>query len=100
MAELGNEISKKIYEARVAEIIAKRATPNCDKETREKWIKAKYLLKAFINPNALQVVWQVFYISRFDYFIGFYVKSPKGNENTWSGNFINILSFRFYMNSK
>ena len=55
MAELGNEISKKIYEARVAEIIAKRATPNCDKETREKWIKAKYLLKAFINPNALKV---------------------------------------------
>ena len=57
MAELGNEIAKKIYEARVAEIIAKRATPNCDKETREKWIKAKYLLKAFINPNALQVEW-------------------------------------------
>ena len=54
MAELGNDISNKIYEAKVAEIIAKRATPDCDKETREKWIKAKYMLKAFINPHALK----------------------------------------------
>ena len=38
----------------MAEIIAKRATPDCDKETREKWIKAKYMLKAFINPHALK----------------------------------------------
>ena len=55
MAELGNDISKKIYEAKVAEIIAKRATPDCSKDVREKWIKAKYLLKAFINPHALKI---------------------------------------------
>ena len=55
MAEIGNDVSKRIYEAKVAEIIAKRATPDCSKEIRENWIKAKYLSRAFINTDALKV---------------------------------------------
>lgn len=56
MAELGNEVSNRIYEANVAEIIAKRATPECSDEVRENWIKAKYLAKAFIKLDALKQV--------------------------------------------
>ena len=55
MAEIGNDVSKRIYEAKVAEIIAKRATPDCSKEQRENWIKAKYVTRAFINTEALNV---------------------------------------------
>ena len=55
MAEIGNDVSKRIYEAKVAEIIAKRATPDCSKDIRENWIKAKYLSRAFINTDALKV---------------------------------------------
>jgi Arf-GAP/coiled-coil/ANK repeat/PH domain-containing protein len=54
MAELGNDVSNKIYEAQVAEIIAKRATSDSSNAIRENWIKAKYVAKAFINPNALK----------------------------------------------
>ena len=56
MAEIGNDVSKRIYEAKVAEIIAKRATPDCSKEQRENWIKAKYVTRAFINTEALKVM--------------------------------------------
>ena len=56
MAEIGNDVSKRIYEANVYEIIAKRATPDCSKEVRENWIKAKYVTKAFINVAALKDV--------------------------------------------
>ena len=56
MAEIGNDVSKRIYEAKVAEIIAKRATPDCTKEQRENWIKAKYVTRAFINTEALKVM--------------------------------------------
>ena len=31
MAEIGNDVSKRIYEANVYEIIAPRATPDCSK---------------------------------------------------------------------
>lgn len=55
MAEIGNDVSKRIFEANVAEVIAKRATAECSKEIRENWIKAKYVTKAFINTNALKV---------------------------------------------
>ena len=55
MAEIGNDVSKRIYEAKVAEIIAKRAVPDCSKEQRENWIKAKYVTRAFINTDALNV---------------------------------------------
>ena len=55
MAEIGNDVSKRIYEAKVAEIIAKRAVPDCTKEQRENWIKAKYVTRAFINTDALNV---------------------------------------------
>ena len=54
MAEIGNDVSNKIYEANVAEVIAKRATPDCPSDIRENWIKAKYLAKAFINVDALK----------------------------------------------
>ena len=56
MAEIGNDVSKRIYEANVYEIIAPRATPDCPKEIRENWIKAKYVTKAFINVTALKDV--------------------------------------------
>jgi len=56
MAEIGNDVSKRIYEANVYEIIAPRATPDCSKEIRENWIKAKYVTKAFINVDALKDV--------------------------------------------
>ena len=56
MAEIGNDVSKRIYEANVYEIIAQRATPECSKEIRENWIKAKYVTKAFINIAALKDV--------------------------------------------
>jgi len=56
MAEIGNDVSKRIYEANVYEIIAQRATPDCSKEVRENWIKAKYVTKAFINVAALKDV--------------------------------------------
>ena len=55
MAEIGNVVSNKIYEAQVAEVIAKRASPDCSNEIRENWIKAKYLAKAFINPTVLKI---------------------------------------------
>ena len=53
MAELGNVIVNKIYEAQVYEIIAKRANADSDSETRENWIKAKYVAKAFITGDLL-----------------------------------------------
>ena len=31
MAEIGNDVSKRIYESQVAEIIANKATPDCSK---------------------------------------------------------------------
>ena len=31
MAEIGNDVSKRIYEANVHEVIAPRATPDCSK---------------------------------------------------------------------
>jgi Arf-GAP/coiled-coil/ANK repeat/PH domain-containing protein len=53
MAELGNTISNKIYEAQVHEIVAKRATTDSDKTERENWIKAKYVAKAFIRTDLM-----------------------------------------------
>ncbi len=53
MAELGNTVVNKIYEAQVYEIIARRAKPDSDAETRENWIKAKYVTKAFIRGDLL-----------------------------------------------
>lgn len=53
MAELGNQIVNKIYEANVHEIVAKRATPDCGSPERENWIKAKYVAKAFIRSDLL-----------------------------------------------
>lgn len=48
MAELGNTIVNKIYEANVP-IDFVRATPNCIGSVREMWIKAKYVEKCFIK---------------------------------------------------
>ncbi|XP_064642137.1 arf-GAP with coiled-coil, ANK repeat and PH domain-containing protein 2-like isoform X2 [Lineus longissimus] len=49
MAELGNDVVNSIYEAHVDESIAKRASPQCNRDIREAWIKAKYLTKAFLQ---------------------------------------------------
>ena len=49
MAELGNTVVNGIYEANVDETISLRATPQCPREIREKWIKAKYVQKAFVR---------------------------------------------------
>ena len=51
MAELGNTISNKIYEAQVHEVVAKRATMESTNVVRENWIKAKYVAKAFIRSD-------------------------------------------------
>lgn len=53
MAELGNTVVNKIYEANVTEIIAKRATSLSSGPERENWIRAKYIAKAFVRINAL-----------------------------------------------
>ena len=53
MAEIGNKVINQIYEAKVHEIVAKRATKDSDGPQRETWIKAKYLSKAFIDENLL-----------------------------------------------
>ena len=54
MAELGNQIVNKIYEANVHEIVAKRASPDSGSPERENWIKAKYVAKAFIRGDLLR----------------------------------------------
>ena len=41
MAELGNEIVNRIYEANVVELIAARAKPSSTSVERENWIRAK-----------------------------------------------------------
>ncbi|XP_065337955.1 arf-GAP with coiled-coil, ANK repeat and PH domain-containing protein 2 [Cloeon dipterum] len=48
MAELGNTIFNKVYEANVPEENT-RATPNCSGGIREAWIKAKYVDKLFVK---------------------------------------------------
>ncbi|XP_064611026.1 arf-GAP with coiled-coil, ANK repeat and PH domain-containing protein 2-like isoform X2 [Liolophura sinensis] len=49
MTELGNDVVNKIYEARVDESLATRATSDCKRSVREAWIKAKYVQKAFVS---------------------------------------------------
>ena len=51
MAELGNEIVNRIYEANVVELIAPRANSNSNPAERENWIRAKvnYMLKFIFN---------------------------------------------------
>merc|ERR1712110_1028157 len=53
MAELGNEIVNRIYEANVIELIATRATPSSTSAERENWIRAKYIARAFIRNDAM-----------------------------------------------
>ncbi|KAL3269781.1 hypothetical protein HHI36_008841 [Cryptolaemus montrouzieri] len=48
MAELGNLIVNKVYEANVPDDFV-RATPNCPGHVRETWIKAKYVDKKFVK---------------------------------------------------
>nr|XP_040574543.1 arf-GAP with coiled-coil, ANK repeat and PH domain-containing protein 2-like isoform X2 [Lepeophtheirus salmonis] len=54
MTEIGNNLSNRIYEAKVEEIIAPRAKPDCSDIVRENWIKAKYVSRAFIDPDVLK----------------------------------------------
>lgn len=49
MSSLGNTLINSIYEAKVDESIARRATPECTRTQREHWIKAKYVKKAFVD---------------------------------------------------
>jgi hypothetical protein len=55
MAELGNTVVNRIYEANVMEIIAKRAVPNSTGPERDNWIRAKYIARAFVRIDALNV---------------------------------------------
>ncbi|CAN7987409.1 unnamed protein product [Ixodes pacificus] len=50
MAELGNTVINGVYEARVDESIAVRATADSSRSLREAWIKAKYVSRAFVKP--------------------------------------------------
>ncbi|CAN7986104.1 unnamed protein product [Ixodes hexagonus] len=50
MAELGNTVINSVYEARVDESIAVRATADSSRSLREAWIKAKYVARAFVKP--------------------------------------------------
>ncbi|XP_041377230.1 arf-GAP with coiled-coil, ANK repeat and PH domain-containing protein 2-like isoform X2 [Gigantopelta aegis] len=49
MAELGNDVINRVYEAHVDETIATRATPDCNRCVREAWIRAKYVDKSFVS---------------------------------------------------
>ena len=49
MAELGNEIVNRIYEANVVELIAARAKPNSTSAERENWIRAKVFLRLIVQ---------------------------------------------------
>ena len=51
MAELGNEIVNRIYEANVVELIAARAKPNSTSAERENWIRAKVFLKLVVQTS-------------------------------------------------
>nr|CAD7400251.1 unnamed protein product [Timema cristinae] len=48
MAELGNSIVNKVYEANIPPDFA-RATPKCHGNIREAWIKAKYVERKFVK---------------------------------------------------
>ncbi|XP_046563022.1 arf-GAP with coiled-coil, ANK repeat and PH domain-containing protein 2-like isoform X5 [Haliotis rubra] len=49
MVEVGNEAVNRVFEAKVDESVAKRATPESNRTIREAWIRAKYVQKAFVN---------------------------------------------------
>ena len=49
MTELGNDTVNRIYLANVEEAVTVKATPHCDRGTREAWVKSKYVQKAFIR---------------------------------------------------
>ena len=51
MAELGNEIVNRIYEANVVELIAPRAKPNSTSAERENWIRAKVFLRLIVQTS-------------------------------------------------
>ncbi|XP_017778254.1 PREDICTED: arf-GAP with coiled-coil, ANK repeat and PH domain-containing protein 2 isoform X2 [Nicrophorus vespilloides] len=53
MAELGNAVVNKVYEANVPEN-AVRATLNCTGLIRESWIKDKYVEKRFVKKEILE----------------------------------------------
>ena len=54
MAELGNEIVNRIYEANVVELIAARAKPSSTSVERENWIRAK------VSSNSLKMAQEGF----------------------------------------
>lgn len=52
MTELGNKVVNNVYEAEVGEKVP-RATPQCNRNVREEWIKAKYVQKLFLKKLPL-----------------------------------------------
>ena len=52
MAELGNEIVNRIYEANVVELIAPRAKPNSTSAERENWIRAKVFHRLIVQTSS------------------------------------------------
>ncbi|CAG9101931.1 unnamed protein product [Plutella xylostella] len=52
MAELGNTIVNRIYEANAEGTTITRATPDCDRSVRETWIRAKYVSLLFVKEVA------------------------------------------------
>lgn len=49
MAELGNNIVNKIYEANTEGTTVVRATPDCETSIRENWIRSKYVSLLFVK---------------------------------------------------
>ncbi|XP_022340712.2 arf-GAP with coiled-coil, ANK repeat and PH domain-containing protein 2-like isoform X1 [Crassostrea virginica] len=49
MAELGNDVVNRIYEANLNDSEAVKATPDCNRTIRESFIRAKYIDKAFVS---------------------------------------------------
>ena len=56
MAELGNTISNKIYEASGHNLKSKKATKDTGSVQRQLWINAKYKEKAFVNKELLDIM--------------------------------------------
>ncbi|XP_050457957.1 arf-GAP with coiled-coil, ANK repeat and PH domain-containing protein 2 [Cataglyphis hispanica] len=50
MAELGNSVVNNIYEALPAPSDITKATPKCNSNVRETWIKLKYIDRKFVKP--------------------------------------------------
>jgi Arf-GAP/GTPase/ANK repeat/PH domain-containing protein 1/3 len=56
MLALGNSLANGVWEARVPRTCAvTKPTPNCSREEKERWIRAKYEAKEFLAPPSLGI---------------------------------------------